>query len=241
MTTIAPETTAVATFNARPADLDRALRIAQHAASKDGTLPILNTVALTTTPTGRLIAQATDRYMLARAVVDVSQEDHSDLTEIATDPAIIPTAALPALYAWLKPLTKLRIPTFTLNVQVMDNPNPGSIRQLVLTSPLDSTTHTVILLDGDFPKISSLIQPWKAQDDAVDRVSVAPDKLERITKMGKLGCERNTAMEMILGSAYNKPVRFRGRGGDGEITFEALVMPVSGGIVNERMEQDGEL
>lgn len=241
MTTIAPETTAVATFDVAPADLDRALRIAQLAASKDQTLPILNAVALTTTPGGRLIAQATDRYILARAVVPVSEEDHRDLEALHAAPAIIPTAALAPLYAWLKPLTKLRFPNLTLNVQIIDNPHPGSSWQMVLTSPLDSTTHTVVLLDGDFPKISSLIQPWKAQDDAVDRVSVAPDKLEKITKMGKLGCERNTAMEMVLGSAYNKPVRFRGRDGDGEITFEALVMPVSGGFVSERMGQDGEL
>lgn len=241
--TATPETTAapaaVATFNAHPAHLDRALRIAQLAASKDATLPILNAVALTVTDNGNLVAQATDRYMLARAAVTLNTDNITDLDGLVAEPAIIPVSALAPLYAWLKPHTKA-FHSYSFKVQVIDMPFPAGSRQLILTEPMGNTTHTVVLLDGDYPKIASLLHPWAAQDNAVDRFAVNPDKLLAVTKMGKLGCARNTSMEVCVGTGYNKPVRFRGRS-EGKLTFEALVMPVSGGVVNDQMEQADDL
>lgn len=235
--TATPETTvtapaAVATFNVHPAHLDRALRIAQHAASKDGTLPILNTVALALTANGNLVAQATDRYMLAHAVIPTSDDHPTDVEAFAKSPALIPVAALAPLYAWLKPYVKTSFNSLSFNVQVVDMPYPAGTRQLIVTSPFDNTTYTVVLLDGDYPKISQLFRTW-TEDSDNDRTALDPAKLEKVTKMAKLGCERNTPMQINVG-ASGKPVMFRGRA-DGRIVWEALVMPVrlEGGQLNE--------
>lgn len=237
--TATPETiaapAAVATFHVHPAKLDRALRIAQLAASKDGTLPILNAVALTVTGNGNLVAQATDRYMLARAAVTLNTDNITDVDGLTAEPALIPVSALAPLYAWLKPHLKA-FHSLSFKVQIIDVPFPAGSRQLILTEPIENTTHTVVLLNGDYPKISQLFRPWSNVSDN-DRTALDPAKLEKVTKMAKLGCERNTPMEINLGPSAGKPSMFRGRA-DGRLVWEALVMPVrlEGGQLEESTE-----
>lgn len=243
MTTTAPETTATTEttgteFYVRPAALDRALRMAQLHASKDNTLPVLCSVALTVTDNGNLVAQATDRYTLGMALVETVEEQPANLEALKAEPAIIPTAALPALYAWLKP--HLKGPYSSMHFHVTITPAGHGEHALNVTNPADGTRSTLILLShAQFPKISSLLRPWSNHSD-LDRIALSPHYLERAAKMGKLGCEKNSHMEMSLGSGLSKPVNFRGHT-DGKLMWECLLMPVSRGMVEDDLNDATQL
>lgn len=240
MTTTAPEpttteTTATTEFYVRPAALNRALRMAQLHASKDSTLPVLNAVALAVTSNGNLVAQATDRYTLGLALVETVEDQPTNLDELAKEPAIIPTATLPALYAWLKPHLKM-----PYDFHVTITPAAHGESMLTVTNPIGGTRSTLMLLShAQFPKIHSLLRPWSNQSD-MDRVALSPDYLERAAKMGKLGCEKNTHMEMCLGPGLGKPVNFRGHT-DGKVMWECLLMPVARGPVEDDLKDATQL
>lgn len=221
--TATPETTTalVAEFSVHAGNLERALKIAQLCASKDKTLPILNAVAMTVSDAGNLVVQSTDRFTLMVAAVAPSGEHHSNVEALRAEPAVIPTAALSPLFAWLKP-RKAFPASLALRVEVLPAGRHG--QQMVVTDPTDETTHMITLVDGDYPKIGKLMREWKPQDLAADRVALNPEYLERMAKAGKLGNGRNIPMEVCLGGTENKPVMFRGR--DGELVWEGLMMPV---------------
>jgi hypothetical protein len=219
----------VARFHVTPAALDRALRIAMLAASTDNTLPLLNSVALTHTG-ANLAMMSTDRYRLVYALVATVTEDKSgpfphvvETLSNPANPAIIPLADAKALATWVKPLIKALAGWGTLVVDVHRETASDHGGRLTVTAPTGSA-YVVELTTGEYPRIAGLF-PGHGVADPVGRFALNPTYMESVAKMAKLGCERNTPVEIMPGAGASKPVTFRGQS-DGVTTFHGLIMPV---------------
>lgn len=242
MTTIANESV-VGTVNLKkvkqseffvsPAVLVRALKIAELCAGKDDTLPILNTVAITATAKGNVIAQSTDRYRLVRARIELAKDEPVDVENITAKPALIELSEVKTLLTWLKPKVKALGSWGNLHIRLVWEFDEMSASKLEIISP-DGSNYSTRLLDGEYPKIGSLLPDSAPIDEHANYASLNPSYLEAFAKIGKIGCERNTPMEIIMGKTPAKPIVFRGRDEDG-IVFDGLQMPVrlTGGDITE--------
>ena len=161
-------------------------------ASTDTTLPVLNTVRLTWEPgTATVVAEATDRYLAARAHAPVT-------TDADTEPftAVIPTSAVKMLVAGLRP--------FKFGAVTLTTAQAGAA--LTVTFP-DGSAQTVALEQGDYPNVRKL---FPTVFDAATRtrpVAWGADKMGKITKVKDT--RQRTQDPIIFGSAEpRKPVPF---------------------------------
>ena len=173
-------------------DLRNILTNAAIFASTDTTVQVLNTVRLTWEPgTATVVAEATDRYLAARAHAPVT-------TDADTEPftAVIPTGVVKMLVAGLRPF---KIGTVTLALA-----QAGAV--LTVTFP-DGSAQTVALEQGDYPNTQKL---FPAEFNAATRarpVACGSDKIGKICKVKNV-CQR-TQDPIIFGSAEpRKPVPF---------------------------------
>lgn len=243
-TAVIPTTSEVqkarAEFFVKPVNLDGALRTAMVAASTDATLPILNAVAITVTGAGNLVVQSTDRYMLVRALLenegDPAQE--WDLGDLGSTPAVVSLGQCKTLLAWLKGLGRMG-DKISLKVSVYAD-------RMTLTW-CDGTSYPVLLTDGDYPRIASLIEDkWPAEGEGVNCYGLNGANLDKLGKLGKLcGKHGNLLIRTAdtTSDTYSKPVHFRGGGDYKSVApkFDGLVMPVRIPTADERHDRDGGL
>ena len=173
-------------------DLRNILSNAAIFASTNDTVPVLNTVWLTWEPgTATVVAEATDRYLAARAHAPVT-------TDADTEPftAVIPTNAVKMLVAGLRPFKFGTVTLTTAQAEAV----------LTVTFP-DGSAQTVALEQGDYPNTQKL---FPAEFNAATRacpVAWGSDKIGKICKVKNV-CRR-TQDPIIFGSAEpRKPVPF---------------------------------
>lgn len=180
------------TITVETTDLLNILSNAAIFASTDIALPLLNTVRLTWEPgTATVVAEATDRYLAARAHAPVT-------TDADTEPftAVIPMGAVKMLVAGLRPF---KIGTVTLTMA-----QAGAA--LTVTFP-GGSAQTVALEQGDYPNTRKLFPAEFNAATQARPVEWGADKMGKIAKVKNV--RLRTRDPIIFGSAEpRKPVPF---------------------------------
>ena len=173
-------------------DLRNILSNAAIFASTNDTLPALNTVRLTWEPgTATVIAEATDRYLVARAHAPVTTDTD---TELFT--ACIPTSAVKMLVAGLR---QFKIGSVTLTTA-------PAAPVLAVTFP-DGLAQTVPLEQRDYPNTRKLFPVVFNAATCPRPVVWGADKMGKIAKVKNV--RLRTQDPIIFGSAEpRKPVPF---------------------------------
>lgn len=177
-------------------DLRNILSNAAIFASTDDMAPVLNTVRLTWEPgTATVVAEATDRYLAARAHAPVTTDTDTD-ADAEPFTAVIPTGALKMLVAGLRP--------FKFGSVTLTTAQDGAV--LTVTFP-DGSAQTVALKQDDYPNTRKLFPAVFNAATQARPVEWGADKMGKITKVKNARARVHDPI--IFGSAEpRKPVPF---------------------------------
>ena len=173
-------------------DLRNILSNAAIFASTDDALTVLNTVRLTWEPgTSTVVAEATDRYLAARAHAPVTTD-----TDAEPFTAVIPTSTVKMLVAGLRPF---KVGTVTLTTAQAGE-------ALTVTFP-DGSAQTAALEQGGYPNTRKLFPTVFNATVQARPVAWGADKIGKIAKVKNV--RLRTQDPIIFGSAEpRKPVPF---------------------------------
>ena len=182
----------ITTITVDATDLRNILTNAAIFASTNDSLPVLNTVRLTWEPgTATVVAEATDRYLAARAHAPVTTD-----TDAEPFTAVIPTSAVKMLVTGLRP--------FKIGAVTLTTARAGA--GLTVTFP-DGSGQTVALEQGDYPNTRKLFPAVFNAATRTRPVAWGADKIGKITKVKNV--RLRTQDPIIFGSAEpRKPVPF---------------------------------
>lgn len=216
-----------ATVTVKARDFVKAATAALECASKDATVPVLNTVHLIRDG-GDLILESTDRYAVVRARVGILPDEESATPNSGGNFGSVLLSA----------------PALKTAIQGIKSTKPAEFIQLCIelsTKDQETTWKLSILRDwstsgtavsGQYPKVSGILGGTHPEEGA-GVFGVSPDLVAKLSRISKLG-DRRQALAISPNKDPRKPIRFT-VGAD----IAGLVMPAR--LEAPDLDERGEL